>query len=490
MTCYKASTMAQVRVRIAPSPTGDPHVGTAYIALFNYAFAKHTGGKFILRIEDTDQSRARGDSEQMIYDALHWVGLSWDEGPDVGGPHAPYRQSERAPIYQEHVKTLVANGSAYRCFCTEDRLAKVRLAQQAAKQTAGYDRHCRGIPSDVSLERAANESFVVRLAVPLEGVITWKDEFREGMQQRDVRDIDDQVLLKSDGLPTYHLANVIDDHLMEITHVIRAEEWMSNTPKHVLLYQAFGWELPKFHHMPLLRNADKDKTKISKRKNPVSINYYRDSGFLPHALLNFLGTMGWSFGGDREFFTLDEMISVFTFDRISLGGPVFDLVKLTHFNEHYLHALSDDQLADELIKWRFSKEFLVKLMPLVRERIKRLDDIVPLASYFFSGDLDLTPVAADFKIEGVTNTDIKKGLLAYVEMFEARDGWTKEMLEDTATKWLEAQKWTLKQGYPLLRLAVTGRKASPPLWETMVVLGKEVTRRRLRHAAEWIGARK
>ncbi|MEO8548605.1 MAG: glutamate--tRNA ligase [Kofleriaceae bacterium] len=482
--------MAAVRVRIAPSPTGDPHVGTAYIALFNYAFARQQGGKFILRIEDTDQSRARGDSEQMIYDALHWVGLAWDEGPDVGGPHAPYRQSERAAIYQDHAQKLLASGAAYRCFCTTDRLAKLRLQQEAEKKQKGYDRHCRGISRAEADARAATEPFVIRLALPLEGAISWKDELREGIQSRDVNDLDDQVLLKSDGLPTYHLANVVDDHLMGITHVIRAEEWMSNTPKHVLLYQAFGWEAPKFFHMPLLRNADKDKTKISKRKNPVSINYYRDSGFLPHALLNFLGTMGWSFGNDREFFTIDEMIEVFSWDRISLGGPVFDLAKLTHFNEHYLHALSDEQLAETLVNWRLSKEFLVKLMPLVRERIRRLDDVVPLTDYFFAGDLDLTPVADQFRVEGVANPQLKKALLAFVEMFEARDGWTKEMLEDVATRWLEAQKWTVKQGYPLLRLSVTGRKASPPLFETMVVLGKEITRRRLRRAADWIGDRK
>jgi len=480
--------MASVRVRIAPSPTGDPHVGTAYIALFNYAFARQQGGKFILRIEDTDQTRARGDSEQMIYDALHWVGLSWDEGPDVGGPHAPYRQSERATIYQDHARKLLATGRAYRCFCTEDRLAKLRVQQEAEKKPKGYDRHCRGIAADESGRRAAAEPFVVRLAVPLDGTVTWKDELREAPQQRDVHDIDDQVLLKSDGLPTYHLANVVDDHLMEITHVIRAEEWMSSTPKHVLLYQAFGWEPPKFHHMPLLRNAD--KSKISKRKNPVSINYYRDSGFLPHALLNFLGTMGWSFGNDREFFTLAEMIEVFSWDRISLGGPVFDLAKLTYFNEHYLHALTDEQLADTLIAWRLSREFLVKLVPLVRERIKRLDDVVPLSEYFFAGDLDLTPIADHFKVEAVSNGDLKKALLAFVEQFEARDGWSKEMLEDVGAQWLEAHHWTLKQGYPLLRLAVTGRKASPPLFETMVVLGKEITRRRLRRAADWIGARK
>ncbi|HEY0194313.1 MAG TPA: glutamate--tRNA ligase, partial [Kofleriaceae bacterium] len=328
-----------VRVRIAPSPTGDPHVGTAYIALFNYVFARQQGGKFVLRIEDTDQSRARADSEQMIFDALHWVGLTWDEGPDVGGPFAPYRQSERAEIYRAHTDQLLDRGEAYRCFCTEDRLAKLRLAQQAAKATLGYDRHCRELdPADGARRAAAGETHVVRLKVPLAGPIMFHDRLR-GEVTRDAKEVDDQVLLKSDGLPTYHLANVVDDHLMEISHVIRAEEWISSTQKHVLLYQAFGWDAPEFIHMPLLRNADKDKTKISKRKQPVSVNYYKDIGILPEALLNFLGTMGWSFGGDREKFTLQEMTDVFSWDRISLGGPVFNLEKLTWLNEKYIHEL-------------------------------------------------------------------------------------------------------------------------------------------------------
>jgi glutamyl-tRNA synthetase len=477
--------MAKVRVRIAPSPTGDPHVGTAYIALFNYAFARHQGGQFVLRIEDTDQSRARGDSEQMIFDALHWLGLDWDEGPDKGGPHAPYRQSERSAIYREHAQLLLDKGEAYRCFCTEDRLSKLRLQQQAEKLPLGYDRHCRTIDRADSDRRAAGEAFVIRLKVPTDGAITFRDEFR-GDVTRDARDLDDQVLLKSDGLPTYHLANVVDDHLMEITHVVRAEEWISSTPKHVLLYKAFGWDLPKFMHMPLLRNAD--KSKISKRKNPVSINYYRDTGVLPQALLNFLGTMGWSFGNDREKFTLAEMISVFSWDRISLGGPVFDLKKLTWLNEQYIHAMSDAELADALVAWRLNAGFLTKLVPLIRQRIKKLDDVVPLTEYFFSGDLDYKTV--DMKIDGVTSVDLKKALLEYVELFEARDGWTAAMLEDVTGKWLEAHGWVQKQGWPVLRLAISARAATPPLFETMVVLGKEITRRRLRAAAEWLGTKK
>ena len=477
--------MAQVRVRVAPSPTGDPHVGTAYIALFNYAFARQQGGQFVLRIEDTDQTRARGDSEQMIFDALHWLGLDWDEGPDVGGPHAPYRQSERSAIYTEHARILLDKGEAYRCFCSADRLAKLRLQQDAEKSPfKGYDRHCRGIARSDSDTRAQSEPFVIRLKMPIDGEITFRDELR-GDVTRGAKEFDDQVLLKSDGLPTYHLANVVDDHLMEITHVVRAEEWISSAGKHAVLYKAFGWEPPKFFHMPLLRNSD--KSKISKRKNPVSINYYRDTGILPQALLNFLGTMGWSFGGDREKFSLAEMIEVFSWDRIALGGPVFDLQKLSWLNEQYIHAMSDDELAEALVGWRLNKAFFAKLVPLVRQRIKKLDDVIPLTEYFFSGDLDYTPVASEMKIEGVANADLKKALLEYVEQFEARDGWTAAMLEDVTAKWLEAHAWQQKQGWPILRLAISGRKATPPLFDTMVVLGKEITRRRLRRAAEWLG---
>jgi glutamyl-tRNA synthetase len=473
-----------VRVRIAPSPTGDPHVGTAYIALFNYVFAKQQGGKFILRIEDTDQARARGDSESMIFEALRWVGLSWDEGPDVGGPFGPYRQSERREIYSAHAATLVATGKAYRCFCTGDRLATVRAAKQAAKDSfLGYDRHCRGIDAATSAARAdAGEAHVVRLAIP-DGQVVVRDRLR-GDVTFELAQIDDQVLLKSDGMPTYHLANVVDDHLMEITHVIRAEEWISSTPKHVLLYQAFGWQQPEWHHMPLLRNAD--KSKISKRKNPVSINYYRDAGILPHALLNFLGLMGWSFGDDREKFTLPEMIANFSWDRISLGGPVFGLDKLTWLNEKYIHDLGNHELAEALIAWRLRKDFLAQLVPLVRQRIKRLDEFIPATEYFFSGDLDYTAVASELLIPDVAPAEVSKGLLAYVDRIEARDGWDGKVLEDEARLWCEAVGWKAKHAFMLLRLVVCARKASPPLFDTMAVLGKEITRRRIRQAAELI----
>jgi glutamyl-tRNA synthetase len=286
-------------------------------------------------------------------------------------------------------------------------------------------------------------------------------------------------------MPTYHLANVVDDHLMEITHVIRAEEWISSTQKHVLLYKAFGWEQPEWIHMPLLRNHD--KTKISKRKNPVSINYYRDVGILPQALLNFLGLMGWSFGDDREKFTLAEMTDAFAWDKVSLGGPVFNLDKLTWLNEKYIHDLDYDALADSVIDWRLNKEFLIQVLPLVRERIKKLDELIPAIEYFFSGDLDYTAVLADMKVPDVAPADVGKALLQFVELSEAREGFTAAGLEEVARGWTEQLGWKTKHAFMLLRLAVTGRKASPPLFETMAVLGKEITRRRLRNAAQVVG---
>ena len=268
----------RVRVRIAPSPTGDPHVGTAYIGLFNYAFAKHNGGDFILRIEDTDRTRFSGDSEQQIFDAMKWLGLNYDEGPDVGGEAGPYRQSERFSIYKDYAEQLVEKGEAYYCFCTAERLQKLRERQAAMKQAPGYDGHCRNLTKEeVEAKLAVGEPYVIRLKMPYEGETVVNDGLRGEIRFENSK-IDDQVLLKSDGFPTYHLANIVDDHLMGITHVIRAEEWISSTPKHIQLYKAFGWDEPKWYHMPLLRNAD--KTKISKRKNPVSLNYYKEEGYL------------------------------------------------------------------------------------------------------------------------------------------------------------------------------------------------------------------
>ena len=478
-----------VRVRIAPSPTGDPHVGTAYIALFNYVFARQQGGAFILRIEDTDQTRSRADSQAAIFRALRWVGLEWDEGPDVGGPHGPYRQSERLGIYREHAELLIERGRAYRCFCTPERLTRVREELRAKKAlTTGYDRHCRSLdPAEAVRRAAAGEPHTVRLATPLEGTTRFVDRLRDEVEIPNTQ-VDDQVLLKSDGFPTYHLANVVDDRLMGISHVIRAEEWISSTPKHVMLYEAFGWEQPVWIHMPLLRNAD--KSKISKRKNPVSIDYYEDAGILPQALLNFLAIMGWSFGGDREKFTLQEMVEVFSWDKVSLGGPVFDPDKLRWLNEKYIHDLSYEQLVDTLLGWRLDRAHLLRIAPLVRERIKRLDEFIPATEYFFSGDLDLSGVAGELKLGALPPKDVRKAVLALIEDYEAMPAWTAANLEQVSRDFCSKSDYKSKHVFMLLRYLVTGRKASPPLFDTMEVLGKELVRRRLRTGAEYIGKMK
>ncbi len=310
--------MTTVRTRIAPSPTGDPHVGTAYIALFNLCFARQHGGQFILRIEDTDQLRSTRESEQQIYDALRWLGIEWDEGPDVGGPHGPYRQSERGAIYKKYSDELVSKGHAFPCFCSAERLDQVRAEQQARKETPRYDGHCMHIAADEAQRRiAAGESHVVRMKVPSEGICVVPDMLRGDVEIPWDR-MDMQVLMKADGLPTYFLANVVDDHLMGITHVLRGEEWLPSAPKLIKLYEYFGWEQPALCYMPLLRNPD--KSKLSKRKNPTSVTFYQRMGFLPEAMLNYLGRMGWSMPDEREKFTLQEMIEHFDINRVSLGG--------------------------------------------------------------------------------------------------------------------------------------------------------------------------
>jgi len=320
------------------------------------------------------------------------------------------------------------------------------------------------------------------MAMPRTGETVFVDRLRGEVKFENAQ-IDDQILLKADGFPTYHLANVVDDHLMEITHVIRAEEWLSSTPKHVVLYQAFGWKAPEWIHMPLLRNAD--KSKISKRKNPVSLDYYQDAGFLPEALLNYLGTMGWSISGDREKFTLAEMIAAFSWDRVSLGGPVFDLVKLSAMNADYLRALSDAEIVARLRQWRLRDDHLQALVPLVRERIQRLDEFVPMTEIFFSGDLDYAPVAKELLPKGRTPKDVQECLLGFGEALDVLRPFSGAALETMARAFAEKSGWSAKELFMLIRLAVSARKATPPLFETLVGLGRELVRRRVRLCAEY-----
>jgi glutamyl-tRNA synthetase len=475
---------ASVRTRIAPSPTGDPHVGTAYVALFNYALARQQGGSFILRIEDTDRERSTVISERQILDALSWLGVSWDEGPDVGGGFGPYRQSERTAIYHRHVEELVANGAAYPCFCTRERLDALRTEQRAAKERLGYDRRCRSIdPVEGARRVNAGEEHVVRLAMPTEGETAARDLLRGDVVIANDQ-VDDQVLLKSDGHPTYHLANVVDDHLMEISHVIRAEEWISSLPKHVQLYRAFGWDLPVFCHLPLLRN--RDTSKISKRKNPVSIDYYRAAGILPEALLNYLALMGWAMPGERDQFTVEEFVTELRLEDISLGGPVFDLDKLAWLNGKYIRDCSTEELLSKLRDHVLSDRYLQALLPLVRERIDTLADFVPYAEFFFAADVRYEESALPKLVaKNRTPPQTSKALRVLLEdHLDSVLDWSAANIEAATRAFCETHDWTAKELFMPIRVAVTGRTATPPLFETMEVLGKSRCRWRLRRAIE------
>jgi glutamyl-tRNA synthetase len=482
------STEAPIRVRIAPSPTGDPHVGTAYIGLLNYIYARQRNGKFVLRIEDTDRTRFVPTSEQMIFDSLRWLGLNWDEGPDVGGPFGPYRQSERTEIYRKHAEILLANGTAYKCYCTPDELEAVRRQQLAAKLPPRYPGTCRSLtPEQIAANDAAGKPYTIRLAVPphkgdLTASTTFRDELR-GNITFEHGNVDDQVLLKSDGYPTYHLANVVDDHLMQITDVIRAEEWISSTPKHVLLYKAFGWQAPRFWHMPLLRNID--KSKISKRKNPVSLIYYQQAGYVPPAIINFLGLMGGGMPADykstpdsiSEKFTLAEMVEHFVFTNIRVGGPVFDLTKLKWLNGEYLRALTPEQFFQAVRTTVFADEYLRNISALMQTRIETLTQFGDLTGFFFSDDV--VPAPEVWVPKKRTPEDTLAFAQNQLAVLEATD-WTHEALEPALKKLGEEESWSVKENFMLLRAIITGSTMSPPLLESMIVFGKARSLDRIR----------
>jgi len=484
---------APIRVRIAPSPTGDPHVGTAYIGLLNYLYAAQRGGQFVLRIEDTDRTRFVSTSEQMIFDSLKWIGLTWNEGPDIGGPYGPYRQSERTAIYREYAEILLANDTAYRSFETAEELEEMRQAQIAAKTPPRYNgAHRHLTPEQVDAYLAEGRAYTVRLKVPSEGSTTFRDELR-GDITFDHNNVDDQVLLKSDGFPTYHLANVVDDHLMRITDVIRAEEWISSTPKHVLLYEAFGWELPRFWHMPLLRNAD--KSKISKRKNPVSLNFYRDSGYLPQAMLNFLGLLGGGMAQPTEaeivskgintkegdIFSLPEMLEKFDFKRISLGGPVFDLVKLKWLNGEYIRKQTPEQFFAALRETIFSDAYLQSVSTLVQTRIETLGQFGDMTNFLFADNI-LPPDAVWIPKKRTPEETITfaTNQLAVLEA----TAWELEAITNALKALGEAEQWSVKENFMLLRAIISGSTQSPPLVESLLVFGKSRCMDRMRRFLE------
>ena len=474
-----------VRVRIAPSPTGDPHVGTAYMALFNLIFARHFGGQFILRIEDTDQTRSRPEYETSIFDALHWCGIQWDEGPDVGGPYGPYRQSERTEIYREYAQQLLDQGKAYRCFCTAADLDEMREVAGKMGQRQGYDRRCRHLTEPEIAQRLADKKpYTLRLKVPTSGECVYHDAVK-GRLTCPWADIDDQVLLKSDGFPTYHLANVVDDHLMKITHVIRGDEWMSSTPKHIYLYEAFGWQAPIFMHMPLL--LGKDGRKLSKRRNPTSIFYFRDAGYLPEAFCNFLTLMGYSMPDNTEIYSRQEIIDLFDPTRIGTSGAFFDVQKLDWINQQYLIKLiPQDQLWLRMKGWLFNDVFMEKLMPLAHTRIKTFGDFMDLCQFFFVNDLHLTEELVVPK--QATPTLTANIMQVILWELDRREDWGRQSIDETSRQvatWFNVSH--KKVVMPILFASITGQRAGPPFFDSFAILGKDRCRARFLTAMEVCG---
>ncbi len=491
------TTSRPVRVRIAPSPTGAPHVGLASMALFNYVFAKKHGGQFIIRIEDTDRTRYDPESEAKILEGIRWTGLSYDEGPDVGGPYGPYRQSERAQIHQQHAQQLLDKGAAYCCFCTAERLAEMRERQKQAKQSMRYDRKCLGLPADeVKRRLGAGEEHVVRLRVPDSGATVFEDKLR-GVIRIDNREIDDQVLLKSDGFPTYHLASVVDDHLMQISHVIRAEEWITSTPKHILLYQAFGWEPPEFIHMPILRDPNRGKIKKREGVEHFALDYYRRVGYLPEALLNFLGLMGWSLDADQEVFSLQQMIDGFTWDNAKTSAPVFDLQKLEWLNGVYIRELTPEQLLDRIIDGGHTahadepRDRMLAITALAQERLKTLAEFDELTAFFFA-DLEYAPddlIPAKKKNKKTkTQAETVDMLKTMADKLAALDEWKCERMEKLMRVLAEDSGWKTRELFTTLRVATTCRRVSTPLFESMEIFGKDVCVRRMQTAIERLEA--
>jgi len=468
-----------VRVRYAPSPTGFPHVGNIRTALFNWLFARHSGGKFIMRIEDTDQSRKVEGALESILDSLRWLGLDWDEGPEVGGDYGSYLQSERLDLYQKYARQLIDSGHAYKCYCSSERLAEMRAHMEARKEPVrAYDRHCRDLSREEQAKfEAKGVTSVIRLKVPLNGETPFNDLVKGEVVFKNEQ-LDDLVLLKTDGFPTYHLANIIDDHLMQISHVLRADEWLSSTPKHVLLYQAFGWEPPLFAHLPMILGPD--KAKLSKRHGATSVTEFRDEGYLPQAMLNFMALLGWSLDDKTEVFSCEELIKHFSIERVSKTAAIFDHQKLHWMNGYYIRELKLEELLKQVmpvlesdlpaqVRRPVPKDYVKDIIPLIRERINTLKEAATYADFFFLDKLEYDPSLLVGKKEPQTTLLALKTVLSRLSNIDFKH----DTLENTLR--ILAEEMGLKAGalFMSIRIACTGKSTSPGLFETMTVLGKE-----------------
>ena len=481
----------QVRVRFAPSPTGIPHVGNIRTALFNWLYARHMGGKFIVRIEDTDVARTIDGAVEAIYDSLHWLGIDWDEGPDVGGEFGPYMQSKRLPIYRNAAEYLINQGYAYYCYCSSERLEKMRAEQVKRKEPPRYDRRCRELNEAEQRELAAKGIIpVVRFKIPLYGKTVFNDQIR-GEVAFENSVLDDLVLLKSDGYPTYHLANVVDDHMMQISHVLRADEWLASTPKHVLLYSAFKYDPPQFAHLPMI--LGEDRAKLSKRHGATSLMEYRDKGYLPEAMMNFLALLGWSLDDKTEIMNREELIRNFSIERIGKTGAIFSLEKLSWMNGVYLRRFSIDELTgralpllenglSKMVKRPIDKDYLKQIIPLIQERVKTLTELPDLTEFFFTDDLQYDTQLLVGK--GLTIEISLNALKVATKRLESLLEFDSSSLEHTLR--LLADELQLKTGqlFGILRITTTGRSAAPPLFQTMEVLGKTRCISRIKRAIE------
>ena len=482
------------RVRFAPSPTGRFHIGGARTALYNYVIARQTGGTFILRIEDTDQKRFDPNAEQELKESLRWLGLEWDEGPDVGGPHEPYYQSERLDLYQEHTQQLLDSGHAYPCFCSEERLARVRQQQQKAKEPPRYDGLCRRLdPEEAQARVEAGESHVIRFKSPHEGQTTGVDALR-GEITVDNATIDDYVLVKSNGIPVYHLAAMVDDHEMEITHVLRGSEWLPTFPLHVLIYEAFGWEQPEWIHLSVFLNPS-GKGKLSKRQSEanqdvkaVYVLDMRDLGYLPEAVNNWTALMGWSYDDKTEDFPMDELIDKFDIDKLNPSPAAVNFGKLDHFNGQYIRRLSVEDLTDRLLPFferggiEADRETLLQITPIIQERIRTLEEAVDMAGFFFTEDVDPEPETLVGK--KMSPAESAAACRAAHRTIEDHPDMAVEPLEADLRKTADDLDLSAGQLFGMLRMAVTGQRVSPPLIESMEIIGQEKVLARVARAAE------
>jgi glutamyl-tRNA synthetase len=486
-------TSQPARVRFAPSPTGHLHLGGARTALYDYLLAHQTGGQFILRIEDTDRKRFVPGAEEELMNGLRWLGLQWDEGPDVGGPYAPYRQSERKDIYQKYARQLVETGHAYYCFCTSQRLEQVRQEQQQRKESTHYDRTCRSISLEAADRRiAAGEPHVIRFKTPLEGSTTVRDLLR-GEITLDNRQLDDYIIVKSDGLALYHLAAMVDDHLMKITHVIRGSEWLPTFPLHALILRAFGWEEPEFVHLSVFlkpsgkgKMSKREAADLSKDGYSIFVKDLEGLGYLPQGVINWIALMGWSYDGQTEFFTLDDLIEKFSLDKLNPSPAAINFTKLDHFNGLHIRALPAQTLG-RLLQPVFASHgidtdlaTLQKIAPIVQERLVTLDDAIELAGFFFAGQV--TPAPDDLIAKGLNASESAQVARRVLEVLETLPDVTMHAVEEPMRALVDTLGLSAGQVFGIMRVAITGQKVSPPLFESMEIIGREKVLERMRHA--------